>query len=272
MSDEWEGYLEVMASAAAAGGTVLREWFGKTLTATRKTTVADLQSKADLASEAAILSVLGNAFPQVNIYSEECGELQRSSPYTFVVDPLDGTHNFIVGIPNFAISIALIDERQLVAGVIHLPMLQQTFTALRGRGAFCNGTPLRVNTTAHLAEALVSLVLAYREDRYFERALFDSLRVRETARIFTNWASTVDFTLLAQGKLDAMIFLNCELYDFAAGKLIAQEAGAVISTPDGATEADELNNSFLVTATTTLNSELVAAVAEAQRKVPTSPY
>ncbi len=98
--------------------------------------IGDFQTEADLESEKRILSILKTEFPKYNIYSEEDGKFYHDSEYTFVIDPLDGTNNFVMGIPNFSVSIALFCKNEAIAGVVYQPILDQTYSALKGKGSF----------------------------------------------------------------------------------------------------------------------------------------
>jgi len=124
--------------AARAGGAVLLKYFGTSLATTRKTTAADFRTKADTESEAAILSILAAAFPAFNIISEEQGETDKKSDYSFFVDPMDGTNNFVLGIPNFTVSIGLMHKDEIVAGVVYHPLLDRVYHAQAGQGAYCD--------------------------------------------------------------------------------------------------------------------------------------
>src|SRR5687768_13571695 len=120
--------------AAEAAGEVIAGYFGEVLEIEEKTTVADIRTKADTEAEAIVLHILKQSFPDAGIYSEEMGEIENDSPYRFVIDPLDGSHNFNLGIPNFTVSIALTRKRETIAAVVHHPILKKTYHAEKGKG------------------------------------------------------------------------------------------------------------------------------------------
>jgi myo-inositol-1(or 4)-monophosphatase len=128
-------YKEVIR-AAKTGGEVVRKYFGKSLKLEGKTIPADFRTKADLESEKVIIKILSKSFPKYNIFSEEIGEIDKNSEYTFHVDPLDGTNNFALGIPYSSVSIGLTRGDEIIFGVVYNPMLDNLYYAEKGRGSF----------------------------------------------------------------------------------------------------------------------------------------
>lgn len=115
--------------AAQSGGKIIRKYFGKALDIEVKTTGSDFRTKADTDSERAIIKIITDTFPTFNILSEESGLIDKKSEYTFIIDPLDGSNNFVVGIPNFSVSIGLVWGDTIILGVIHHPILNHTYHA-----------------------------------------------------------------------------------------------------------------------------------------------
>lgn len=124
--------IKPVLQAAQAGGKVLKGYFGKNLEITQKTTVGDFRTQADLDSEKAVLDILGQAFPEYNLHGEESGLQDKGSEYTFFVDPLDGSNNFVLGIPYFSCSIRLMKGDQGIVGVVYNPMADQFFFCSSG--------------------------------------------------------------------------------------------------------------------------------------------
>src|SRR3989338_3494764 len=137
--------LQIIIKAAHAGGEALRKYFGQTLELVEKSTIADFQTKADLESEKSILEILKKEFPKYNIFSEEEGKINNNSQYTLVIDPLDGTNNFVLGVPTFSVSIALLYKNEAVAGVVYSPIIYQTDHATKSGGAYLNEREIKVN-------------------------------------------------------------------------------------------------------------------------------
>lgn len=235
---------QIILKAAKAGGKIVKSYFGKVLTVSEKSMASDFRTEADTESEAAIISILKKAFPAYNIFSEECGMIAKNSEYTFYIDPLDGTNNFVIGIPNFSVSIALVRGREIVFGAVYLPMLNLMYTAAKGDGAFCNSVKIKPSTETFLSRSTGACSYGY---RFSQTSL---LRVvgnfsRKTKRILINWSGAADFCLLASGKIETVVNRKTELHDFLAGKLIAKEAGCVVTDFAGKPERDDLNHTFL---------------------------
>ena len=239
--------IDNLIKAAHAGGKVLRKYFGKTLNPTVKSTLWDFQTEADLGSEKAILKILRSAFPSFNIHAEEEGKTDNGSEHTIVIDPLDGTNNFVLGIPNFTVSIAVLKNDQAVAGVIYQPILNQTYFAIKGKGAYLNNKRIRVSDTMDLKEATIAYNCGYKNSRKRVEYVLGNLITNDHKRIIFNWSPAFDYCLLASGKIEAMVSdLGTEIYDFGAGKLIALEAGGKILDYKGKTDIDYRNDQFVL--------------------------
>ncbi|HJN76868.1 MAG TPA: inositol monophosphatase family protein [Myxococcota bacterium] len=192
--------------------------------------VVDLVTQVDLACEEAIRSVLEPS--GIPILAEEGGGSRSDTRW--IVDPLDGTTNFVHGFPSYCVSIALQDQGELVLGVIGDPVHDRLFTARAGQGAFCNGERIRVSERDALAESLVASGFAY--DRR-ERAA-DYLRfvraLLETARGFRRaGAAAMDLAMVATGQLDGFWEFKLNAWDVAAGTLLVREAGGCVTDMAG---------------------------------------
>lgn len=175
--------LPKIIDAAKAGGDVLQKYFGQVLTTETKSTAADLKTRADVESEQAILSKLHDAFPDWNVYAEESGKFDRNSAYTFVVDPLDGTSNFVMGVPAFCVSIGLMEHDTVVAGVIYNPILDQLYSAEIGKGAYLNGSAIRTNAIDKPSQATVSYTCGYQTEVAYSQRVVTRLRTVGFKRI-----------------------------------------------------------------------------------------
>lgn len=245
--------------AAKIGGEVIMKYFGQSLETTQKSSVADFRTKADLESENAILNILTSEFPEWNIISEENGEVNNGSEYTIVIDPLDGTNNFSLGIPNFTVSIAVIKSQEVIFGLVYLPVMKLLYFAEKGKGSFLDQHKLRVNGESSLSNSSISIVSGYTGGYDFSSEITKSLNDQNAKRTLTNWSPAFDFCLLASGKIEGIIHNNFELYDYAAGKLIATEAGAIISSFKNEAVSDK-EGKFIASNGTTLHSNLVQIV------------
>lgn len=238
--------IDKIITAAQKGGDEVKKLFGGCQKVHQKSIALDFRTKADLESEKKIIKILTEDFPDVNILSEEKGFLDRKSEYTFIIDPLDGTSNFILGIPNFSVSIALLEEKKIIAGVVNNPILNQIYCARRGKGAYLNNKRIKVNSQKNIS----NINLAYDCDygHYFEKKLRDLIKNLErenVKRFLINMSPALDLCRLAEGKIECFINNGNEIYDYAAGKLIVKEAGGIVTDFFGNKEDDERNRFFL---------------------------
>lgn len=260
--------LQIIIKAAHAGGEVLRKYFGQVVDLVEKSTVADFQTKADLESEKAILSILKKAFPAYNILSEEEGETKKASDYTLVIDPLDGTNNFVLGLPNFSVSIALLYKNEAVIGVVYQPIINQTFCATKGGGAYLNGKKINVNNVIDKEKLTIVYSFGYKKDPVSLGKVmgsFYSLFGKGCKRIINDWSVAFEYCMLASGKIESIVTDGIELHDFAAGKLIALEAGAKIIDFSGKKEKNYINNKFIISNTEKVNKYILSLIQPLQK-------
>lgn len=177
--------MQSMINAARAGGVVVNQYFGQALQTEQKSSASDLRTKADTESEQAILDILTKKFPNFNIYAEETGAINRQSEYTLVIDPLDGTSNFVLGIPDFAISIGLVKGVEAVAGVIYNPTLDQLYMAEIGKGAFLNNQRIHVNQELEMTRTTVAYTCGYNTSREYTESTISKLRDKKVKELLT---------------------------------------------------------------------------------------
>lgn len=250
--------LDSIIQAAEDGGKIVKKYFGKALDVEEKTTVADFRTQADIESEKTILSLITKKFSQFNILAEETGLIDNKSEYTFIIDPLDGSNNFVLGIPNFSISIGLLKGDKIILGAIHLPILNHTYYAQEGRGAFLDKKQLAVNKEANIKKSSVSYTCGYVNSQEYAETLKHKLNKLGIKRMLEFWSPAVEFCLMASGKLEAVINNKNEIYDYTAGKIIAREAGALITDFQGKAEENEKSNQFLASNGTAIHKQLLA--------------
>ncbi|HWP65214.1 MAG TPA: inositol monophosphatase family protein [Candidatus Limnocylindria bacterium] len=223
----------VAREAAGRAGDVLRRHFGRVREVRHKGDV-DLVTAADREAEAVILEGLRTRFPEHRVVAEESGEHPGGTDYVWYVDPLDGTTNFVHGVPHFAVSIALAAEGQLVAAVVHDPMRHETFHATRGSGAFLNGQRIAVSTAASLDVALVATGFPYdRRQAAGEYVPTFEAVLRRTQDIRRAGAAALDLAYVACGRFDGYWESGLQPWDTAAGSLLVSEAGGCVSSYDG---------------------------------------
>jgi len=222
--------------AAAEGRAVLMHYFGQ-LKKVQEKAHAGLVSEADLESEKVIARVLREDFPEIAFLGEEsafAASQESAQPSSWVVDPLDGTTNYVHGFPVFCISIGLQWKGELVAGVIDVPVLDHTYWAATGMGAFRNGDPLRVSSRHKLSEALLATgFFADNTNALQEQLTIFSDLVFEARGIRRPGAAAYDLCMAAEGVFDAYWEPNLKPWDAAAGTVLVREAGGVVWTYEG---------------------------------------
>lgn len=193
----------------------------------------DFVSQADIETERAVLDVLTRAYPEHGIVAEESGN-REGSEYTWVIDPLDGTTNFLHGFPMFAVSVGVMRGQVLEHGVVYDPLHDEMFTASRGEGAQLNGKRIRVSTTRQLAPALLGTGFPFRDLEIIEPWMrsFQNL-LPKTAGIRRAGAAALDLAYVAAGRLDGFWELGLKPWDMAAGALLIREAGGLMSDVSG---------------------------------------
>lgn len=218
--------------AAVRAGAFLRDERPDDLLVDTKSTSTDVVSAMDRDAEAMILADLLGARPDDGLLGEEGGERPGTSGVRWVVDPLDGTVNYLHRIPMWGVSIAAEEAGVAQVGVIHLPVFEETFVAVRGRGAWlvdAQGTQqLGGSACDSLPSAIVATGFGYSADRRRRQMEVMSGLITEIADIRRMGAAVFDFTSLARGRVDAYFEAGLNPWDLAAGALIAQEAGATV--------------------------------------------
>jgi len=233
-----EELLDVACAAALAAGALLRARFeaGREPAIASKSTPTDPVSDADLESQRAIRELISGRRPADGFLAEEEGADQGgSSGLRWVVDPLDGTVNFLYGIPQWCVSVAVLDGDRALAGVVHDPLGGETFTALRGGPASCNGRELaaRAGDAPTLAQSLVATGFSYDSElraRHGELVARMVPLVRDIRRF---GAAALDLTWTAMGRYDAFYERGLKLWDIAAGVLVCECAGLLVEEIDG---------------------------------------
>ena len=222
------GELEVAIAAARAAGGILRGSFGGEQNVRYKGEV-DLVTEVDERAEEEIVGMLREAFPDYGMLAEEGGKSPGGGEHRWIVDPLDGTSNYAHGLPIFSVSIALERAGELVLGVVHDPMRDETFVAERGGGATLNGRPIRVSETDELIRALVVTGLPYDRDTMpAALQLFARFAVL-TQGLRRLGSAAFDVCYVAAGRLDAYYERGVRPWDVAAGALILEEAGGKVT-------------------------------------------
>lgn len=252
--------LQIAARAARAAGSLLLERFGGPARGVgTKSSGTDMVSDADRDAEAVIAALVRDAFPSDAIFGEETGAHAGDSGRTWIVDPLDGTTNYLYGIPQWCVSIACEDARGGVAGVIYDPCRDELFAAARGAGATLNDAPIACSTLSDTAKALVATGYGYEpseRDRWGAVIARLLPQIRDVRRA---GSAALDLAWTACGRIDAYAEVPCRHWDRAAGVVIAAEAGCEISVLDAIGPAGD----GVIAAPPALHAPIRAAILEA---------
>jgi myo-inositol-1(or 4)-monophosphatase len=251
--------VAVAATAAQLGGEVVRGYFRRLPPGDPSEKARnDWVSSADRASEDAIRQFLHAHTPNFGLLAEEGGAERVEGPH-WVVDPLDGTLNFIRGFPHFAVSVALVDRGDVEVGAIYDPVRDELFTARRGGGAWCNGTALRVTGRPGLAGAFITTGFPFRVYRHLDvfLAVFREVFLR-VAALRRPGAASLDLAHTAAGIFDGFFEFCLSAWDIAAGALLVREAGGAVSDLDGG--PDVLTHGNIVGASPGVHRELLEVI------------
>lgn len=221
----------------------------------------DYVSEVDRAAEAAIIEVLRDAYPNHAILAEETGLTgpAENAEFQWIIDPLDGTTNFLHGFPQYAVSIALLKNGTLDQAVVFDPTRNELFTASKGAGAFLNDRRIRVSRRVRLTESLIGTGFPFRVFDHIEAylAAFREL-TQKTAGLRRPGAAALDLAYVACGRLDGFWEFGLQPWDTAAGALLIQEAGGLVS--DLAGDSAFLDTGNVVAGTPKVFAQLLAVV------------
>lgn len=266
-------FLNVCLEAAYRGGELLREWQGRFQT--REKGPRDLVTEADLASQEAVRGIIHKAFPSHDFLGEEDAAErkakgfpaipERKSDFRWIVDPLDGTTNYVHGLPGFAVSIALQQGDEIILGVVFDPLSQETFVGQKGHAPTLNGRPIATSGCQRAEEALLAVSFSPNVPREsieitrFIEALMTCQSIRRMG------SAALNLAYVAAGRLDAYWATSVSIWDVAAGLLMVQEAGGAASAIDGSALRLE-RPEFVASATPALNQQMLDILARAEAK------
>jgi len=233
-------YVHVASRAAREAGALLARCAGKPKTVETKRSVIDLVTETDRSAERLIYAILHQAAPEFGFLGEEHGQERGGLPCRWIVDPIDGTSNFVHGLPIFGVSIALEHRGTVVVGVIYDPMRRELFTATRGGGAFLNRTRIRASRTRRLAQSLIATGFAFNFRKHPQPSLRWFQEFQRRSHGVRRIGSTV-FCLaaVAAGRLEGFYERDLWPWDIAAGMLLVREAGGRVTNFAGGPPALE---------------------------------
>lgn len=244
MREPLRAYARTATLAAQQAGRLLARRLGRPNTVQTKRSAIDLVTELDRHAERLIQRILHRAYPTFDFLGEEHGQPRHSSPYRWIVDPLDGTNNFVHGLPFFGVSIGLQYRQTMIAGVIYDPMRQELFVATKGGGAYLNGRRIMVSSTRRLACSLLATGFSSRFLTRQEPYLHWFTTLQRHSHGVRRLGSTVlCLAAIAAGRLEGFYERDLWPWDMAAGILLVEEAGGRITNLAGdrpALEAGQL--------------------------------
>jgi myo-inositol-1(or 4)-monophosphatase len=249
--------LNIAVKAARRAGAIINRAALEGAFEVRAKNRNDFVTQVDQAAEQAILDIVRRAYPDHGVLAEESGAAAGArDEYRWIIDPLDGTTNFIHGFPQYCVSIALEHKGTLAQAVVYDPAKNELFTASRGRGAFLDDRRIRVSKCAHLKDALVGTGFPFKEVARIDRYLGQlSTLMQGSAGVRRAGAAALDLAYVAAGRLDAFWESGLAPWDMAAGALLIQEAGGLVSDLEG--KADYLARGEIAAGTPKVLPELL---------------
>jgi myo-inositol-1(or 4)-monophosphatase len=269
MTQSLHPMLNVAVKAARAAGAIInRAALDLEIIKVGSKGPNDFVSEVDRAAEEAIIDTLLEAYPEHGILAEESGRARgnKRSEFVWIIDPLDGTTNFLHGLPTYAVSIALEHRGQVQQAVVYDPARNDLFFASRGRGAFLNDRRLRVSKRLRLAESLIGTGFPFRKGDNFKRYLdmFEQV-MKSCAGVRRPGAAALDLCYVAAGWYDGFFETGLSPWDIAAGSLMITEAGGLIGNFTG--EADYLHQREVVAGNPKVYGQLVQMLAPFTRVI-----
>ena len=229
----------------------------------------DMVTEVDQASEDYINSAIHDRYPQHNILAEEGGELKAGdSDYRWIIDPLDGTTNFVHGFPVYAVSIGVEFQGELIVAAIYDPNRDELFTAGKNKGTALNGQSISVSDTQELAHSLLATGFSYFNDDFFKlnMELWASI-YGKTQGLRRAGSAALDLSWLACGRLDGLWEFSLKPWDIAAGALLVSESGGIVSGPMG--EKLDLQEGHIIAANPHIHSQIISEIGQVKNRLIT---
>ena len=233
MSD-YSQYLDFTREIAFKSGKVLNNYFGNIKSINKKTTSIDLVTEADLHSEKILIDKIQKKYPEHTIITEESDLKDKNSDFRWVIDPLDGTTNFVHNLPIFAVSIGLQYKEKTILGVVYNPAADKMFYASNNNGAYLNEEIINISSSNTLSDSLIVTGFPYLQDNKWDNsfAIFKEF-YSKTQGVRRLGAAALDLCFVAMGRFEVFYEFNLKPWDICAGAIIAEESGAKVTDWDG---------------------------------------
>lgn len=258
-------YLDIAVAAAKKAGRIHKKYFQADFKIETKSSSFDLLTIADKEAEKVIVSLIKRYFPEHNILAEEYSYDKTKSEYTWIIDPLDGTNNFACGMPIFCASIALMHNDEIEIGVIYDVMRDELFSTQKNKGAFLNGKRISVNSTDTLKNSLLITGFYYSrgEDMIETLQTIKRFFLKHIMGLRRFGAAALDLCYIASGRAAGFWEFKLSPWDFAAGKLLIEEAGGRITGKHGE-KIPLTKKSFVVASNGRIHDQMLTILNEAR--------
>ncbi len=227
------GAYEVAVQAVREAGDIIMAHFHGEKRISYKEGRSNIVTDVDVLAEEKILALLQQEYPHFSIMTEESEDIAGDSPYTWIIDPIDGTRNYAYGIPHFCVALALARGEELLLGISYDPVRGELFRAEKGQGAFLNDSPIAVSTRTSLGESLVGFDMGYDAEIGQEILGVASALWPRVVSVRVMGSAALGLAYVASGRLDMYFHLALYPWDLAGGILLVSEAGGVVTELDG---------------------------------------
>jgi len=227
------GAYEVAVQAVREAGDIIMARFHGEKRISYKEGRSNIVTDVDVLAEGRITQILQQEYPHFGIMTEESDDIAGDLPYTWIIDPIDGTRNYAYGIPHFCVALALARGEELLLGISYDPVRRELFRAEKGRGAFLNDSPIAVSTRTSLGESLVGFDMSYDAEIGQEILGVASALWPGVVSVRVMGSAALGLAYVASGRLDMYFHLALYPWDLASGILLVSEAGGVVTELDG---------------------------------------
>ena len=231
---DFSEHLNFTKELAFESGKILSKYFGNISSIKKKTSSIDLVTNVDIESDRLIIKSIQNKFPNHTIVTEESHLEEKNSDFKWIIDPLDGTTNFIHNLPIFAVSIGLQYKNNTVLGVVYNPAADKMFHAINKKGSYLNDKRIFTSSSKTLSESLIVTGFPYLHDKKWEKSfsIFKDF-YSKTQGVRRLGAAALDLCFVAMGRFEVFYEFNLKPWDICAGSIIAEEAGAKVTDWNG---------------------------------------
>lgn len=243
-------------------GLICKEKFDNYVELESKDEFGDVVTEVDHLSEEIIIKQIRAAFPNHQIHSEEAGVIGSENDWLWLIDPLDGTNNFAIGLPIFTVSITLMYRREPVLGVVYEPLTDRLFVSVLGKGTFCNKQPIQIKSNPNIFKGNIGWIQGHNVQNDLIAVKLRQFIDVKFKRMMRLWAPTLQWCMLAKGDIDGIVLYNSEGDDLYSGILMVKEAGGIVIDFEGNPFTGMNKEPYLIACHPDHKQELIKIVRE----------